>query len=86
MKYSETPIEIQKKVQLDLFRKKRNLLLQELDVAFLIALEKKDEQSQKEIAAKKQALRDVTKTDLPNTLEEIKDTWPEILGKNPFNK
>jgi len=41
---------------------------------------------QKEIAAKKQALRDVTKTELPNTLEEIKATWPEILGKNPFNK
>ncbi len=27
-----------------------------------------------------------TKTDLPNTLEEIKNTWPEILGQSPFNK
>jgi hypothetical protein len=27
-----------------------------------------------------------TKTDLPNTLEEIKSTWPEILGQNPFDK
>jgi hypothetical protein len=26
------------------------------------------------------------KTDLPNTLEEIKNTWPEILGQNPFVK
>ena len=38
----------------------------------------------KEIASKKQALRDVTKTELPNTLEEIKATWPEILGEKPF--
>jgi hypothetical protein len=31
------------------------------------------------IAAKKQALRDVTKTTLPDTLPEIKATWPTIL-------
>jgi hypothetical protein len=50
------------------------------------AVEAGDIDLQKEIASKKQALRDVTKTELPNTLEGIKNTWPEILGENPFKK
>jgi hypothetical protein len=48
------------------------------------AVESGNTELQQEIAAKKQALRDVTKTELPDTLEGIKNTWPEILGENPF--
>ena len=29
--------------------------------------------------AKKQALRDITLIELPNTLNEIKNTWPDVL-------
>lgn len=75
-----------KKLQMYYFRKARKGLLKDLDVDFLRAIELEDTSLQKEIAAKKQALRDVTKTELPNTLEGIKNTWPEILGQNPFNK
>jgi hypothetical protein len=66
------------------FRKVRTSLLQELDIDFMRAVESKDENKQSEISQKKQQLRDVTLIDLPNTLMELKNTWPEILGKNPF--
>ena len=73
-----------KEIWLEHYRRARTPLLAALDVSFIRAVESGDTDLQKEIAAKKQALRDVTKTDLPNTLEEIKSTWPEILGQNPF--
>ena len=75
-----------KDIWLDHYRRARTPLLAALDVEFMRAVESGNTNLQKEIASKKQALRDVTKTDLPNTLEEIKATWPEILGQNPFNK
>jgi hypothetical protein len=75
-----------KEIWLNHYRTARTPLLAALDVDFMRAVESSDTNLQKEIASKKQALRDVTKTDLPNTLEEIKNTWPEILGQNPFNK
>lgn len=75
-----------KDIWLNHYRTARTPLLASLDVDFMRAVEAGDTDLQKEIAAKKQALRDVTKTELPNTLEEIKATWPEILGTNPFNK
>lgn len=74
-----------KEVHLDKFRAARTPLLAALDVDFMRAVEAGDTTLQTEIASKKQALRDITKTDLPNALEEIKATWPEILGTNPFN-
>lgn len=74
-----------KEIWLDRYRTTRTPLLAALDVDFMRAVESGNATLQKEIAAKKQALRDVTKIELPNTLEEIKATWPEILGKNPFN-
>ena len=73
-----------KEIWLNYYRTARTPLLTALDVNFMRAVESGDTALQKEIASKKQALRDVTKTDLPNTLEGIKKTWPEILGKNPF--
>jgi hypothetical protein len=75
-----------KQIWLGHYRTSRIPLLSELDIKYMIADEQEDLTLKKEIASKKQALRDVTKTDLPNTLEEIKSTWPEILGQNPFNK
>ena len=73
-----------KAIHLDKFRAVRLPLLADLDVDFMRAVETGNKDLQKKIAVKKQALRDVTKMDLPNTLEEIKATWPEILGQNPF--
>jgi hypothetical protein len=75
-----------KEIWLEHYRRARTPILAALDVDFMRAVESSNTDLQKEIASKKQALRDVTKTDLPNTLEEIKNTWPEILGKNPFNR
>jgi hypothetical protein len=73
-----------KAIHLDKFRATRNPLLVTLDVDFMRAVESGNTTLQQEIASKKQALRDVTKAELPNTLEEIKATWPEILGTKPF--
>jgi hypothetical protein len=73
-----------KEIWLDHYRKARNPLLAALDVDFMRAVESSNTDLQTEIAQKKQALRDVTKTKLPETLEGIKNTWPEILGEKPF--
>jgi hypothetical protein len=75
-----------KATHLDKFCSARTPLIEKLDVDFMRAVETGNVELQKEIAAKKQALRDVTKTELPNDLEGIKNTWPTILGENPFNK
>jgi hypothetical protein len=73
-----------KDIWLNHYRTARTPLLEKLDLEYMRADEAGNLELKKEIAAKKQALRDVTKTELPNTLEEIKATWPEILGQNPF--
>lgn len=73
-----------KDIWLDHYRRTRTPLLERLDIDFMKAVESGDTALQKEIAAKKQALRDVTKIELPDTLEGIKNTWPEILGEKPF--
>jgi hypothetical protein len=67
-------------IHLDKFRAARVLKLAALDVAFMRAVEQADVTKQTEIAAQKQALRDVTKIELPNTLLEIKAIWPDILN------
>jgi len=68
-----------KAIHLDKFREARKPLLESLDVQYMRALEVNDSVKAAEIASQKQALRDVTKTPLPDTLPEIKATWPEIL-------
>ena len=75
-----------KEIWLNQYRRVRTPLIEKLDLEYMRADEQGNLELKKEIASKKQALRDVTKTELPNTLEEIKATWPEILGQNPFNK
>jgi hypothetical protein len=62
------------------FRAVRKPILEKLDVEYMRALEIGDPQKQQEIATKKQALRDVTNTPLPNDLEGIKNTWPDVLN------
>jgi len=44
------------------------------------AVEANDEVKKTEIIASKQALRDVTLTELPDDLEGIKAVWPDILN------
>lgn len=68
-----------KSIHLDKFRAARGPKLQALDIAFMKAVETYNAGEQAAIAAQKQALRDVTQTELPDTLEEIKAVWPEIL-------
>lgn len=76
---AEVNIDKAKALHLDKFREARKPKLAALDVAFMRAVEQGDAEKQSEIAAIKQELRDVTKVDLPDTLEEIKSVWPEIL-------
>ena len=65
----------------DKWRSARTPLLSNLDVQFMRAVEAGDIERQAEIASEKQALRDVTLTQiLGNTPEEIKSVWPSILG------
>jgi len=72
-------IEGAKEVQRNVWRKLRTPKLEALDLAFLRALEAGDTAAQADITAQKTALRDVTETALPNDLDGIRNTIPEIL-------
>lgn len=69
---------------LSLFRDARLPIMEQLDIEFMRAIEDGNKEKQLEISEKKQKLRDVTKTPLPSTLEELKNTWPDILGNKIF--
>lgn len=74
-------LEKAKAIHKDKWREARGSKLEKLDIEFMRAVELGDTQKQSEIAAQKQALRDVTETPLDGTtLEEIKSVWPEILN------
>jgi len=65
----------------DKWREARKPLLASLDIEFMKAVETADTEKQAEIASKKQALRDVTNTEINgNTPEEIKAVWPSVLN------
>jgi len=65
----------------DKWREARKPLLASLDIEFMKAVETDDTEKQAEIALKKQALRDVTLTEITgNTPEEIKAVWPSVLN------
>jgi hypothetical protein len=68
-----------KAIKLDAIRAERAPLLAALDLAFMRAVERGDILEQATIAAKKQALRDVTKTPLPDDIATLKDFKPDIL-------
>ena len=67
------------------WRSARGPLLEQLDVDFMRAVESGDSAKQTAVADEKQALRDVTDTDLSGvaTTNDIKQVWPDVLGKNP---
>jgi len=66
----------------DKWREARKPLLASLDIEFMKAVESADTEKQVEIASKKQALRDVTDTEISgNSPGEIKSVWPEVLGE-----
>ena len=68
----------------DKWREARKPLLSSLDIEFMKAVETADADKQAEIATQKQALRDVTNTEINgNTPEEIKAAWPSVLGEKP---
>lgn len=69
-----------KAIHLDKFRAARKPKLDKLDIEFMKAVEVNDEAKKSAIIAEKIALRDVTLTELPDDLEGIKSTWPEILN------
>jgi hypothetical protein len=77
---AEVNIDRAKAIHLDKFRAARKPKLAALDVAFMRAVEQSDSAKQAEIAEAKQQLREITKIALPDTLPEIKETWPEILN------
>ena len=65
----------------DKWREARKPLLASLDIEFMKAVETADTEKQAEIASQKQALRDVTLTEIVgNTPEEIKAVWPSVLN------
>lgn len=70
-------IEKAKDIQRDHWRRLRAPKLQALDLAYMRAQEQG--QSTTEIVAAKNALRDVTETELSGSLEEIKANIPAIL-------
>jgi hypothetical protein len=71
-----------KKIWLNKWRETRKPLLEKLDIEYFVAVENKDEESQNEIAQKKQELRDLTKHDLSGVTNvgQLKEIWPSTLG------
>ena len=71
-----------RKIKRDQLRAERKPLLEQLDVEFMRAQEQGDQTKADEIAAKKQALRDVTDDpaiDAATTPEELKAVRPAAL-------
>jgi len=77
---AEVNIDKAKAIHLDKFRAARAPKLASLDVQYMKAIEIEDSVAASAIAVQKQELRDVTKLTLPDTLPEIKATWPSILN------
>lgn len=72
-------VEKAKDVQRDVWRRIRKPKLEALDVELMQAVESASTAKRREVAAKKQALRDVTTHPLPDDLEGIKATIPDVL-------
>lgn len=72
-----------KEIQKNRWRTARKPILEKLDTQFMRAVETGDTAKQQQIATQKQALRDVTTTDLSSvtTPEELKNVWPDILNQ-----
>lgn len=72
-----------KEIQKNRWRTARKPILEKLDTQFMRAVETGDTAKQQQIATQKQALRDVTTTDLSSVTntEELKNVWPDILSQ-----
>ena len=85
-----------KEIQKNQMRAVRKPLLEQLDTDYIRALERGDNAKIAEVAAQKQALRDVTQivndvelasTDIFEATAELKQVWDEeLLGENPLTK
>jgi hypothetical protein len=76
-----------REIHKDFMREARAPQLAALDVQFMRAVEQADTTTQAEIAAEKQALRDVTADPdiaAATDVEELKAAWPAILGDSPY--
>jgi hypothetical protein len=76
-----------REIHKDKMREARAPKLAALDVQFMRAVEQADAAKQAEIAAEKQALRDVTKDPdiaAATDVDELKAAWPAILGDSPY--
>ena len=73
-----------KEIQKNKWRYLRISILEKLDVEVMRAIEAGDTSKQDLIKAQKQALRDVTSIELPDSLEVIKNTLPDILDINKY--
>ncbi len=74
-------VEKAKEITLSKFRDAREPILKRLDLEYLRADERGDVELKKEIAERKQKLRNVTLTPLPDDLFELSKTWPDILNE-----
>ena len=70
-----------RKIKMDELRIIRNKKLQDMDIDYQVASEQRDTAKQDEVAAKKQALRDMPSTTKLDDLEldALKDFTPDIL-------
>jgi hypothetical protein len=73
-----------KEIQKNKWRYLRAEILSKLDIEFMRAIEIGDTSKQDLIKSQKQALRDVTSIELQDSLEEIKNTIPDILDINKY--
>jgi len=75
----EIDIEGAKDVQRNVWRRMRGPMLTKLDMEVMKSVERGDAKRRRELSDQKQALRDVTETELPDDLDAIRNTIPEIL-------
>jgi hypothetical protein len=76
-----------REIHKDYMRRARTPLLADLDTQYMRADEAGNAASKAQISAKKQALRDVTAYPgiaAAQTVDELKQVWPSILGPNPL--
>ena len=75
-------LERAREIKLGKIREARKPKLQELDISYLIALERADRSAQEEIARLKQVLRDLPATfdmSRATSVEQLKNMWPHAL-------
>jgi hypothetical protein len=75
-----TDVESAKEFQRNKWRQARIPLLAALDIEWIRAMETGETNKIAQIVAKKQELRDITNTLLPDDIEGILNTWPSALN------